>query len=145
MVGLLGKDIYLQNGDINREKLAQIIFNDNIALQKVNEIIHPAVRKAFEKWAKKQTSPYVIQEAAIIFENQQSKNFNKIISVTAPVELKIKRVMERDNISGEDVLKRMKNQLPDEEKIRQSDYVINTDDQQLILPQIIEIHNKLIS
>jgi dephospho-CoA kinase len=145
MIDLLGKDIYLQNGDINRKKLAQIIFNDKIVLQKVNEIIHPAVRKAFEEWTKKQTSPYVIQEAAVIFENQQSKNFDKIISVTAPVELKIKRVMGRDNISREEVLKRMKNQLPDEEKIRQSDYVINTDNQQLILPQIIEIHNKLIS
>jgi len=143
MIHLLGKDIYLQNGDINRKKLAYIIFNDKIALQSVNEIIHPAVRNAFEKWTKKQDAPYVIQEAAIIFENQQSKNFDKIITVTAPVDLKIKRVMERDNISKGEVLKRMKNQLPDEEKTRQSDYVINTNDKKLLLPQIINIHNKL--
>ncbi|MCF8363671.1 MAG: dephospho-CoA kinase, partial [Prolixibacteraceae bacterium] len=124
-------------------KLAKIIFNDKIALRKVNNIVHPAVRNAFEKWAKKQDAAYVIQEAAIIFENQQAKNFDKIITVTAPVEIRIKRVMERDNISREEVLKRMKNQLPDEEKIKQSDFVVDTGERQLILPQVIEIHHKL--
>ncbi|MDA3881531.1 MAG: dephospho-CoA kinase [Prolixibacteraceae bacterium] len=144
LTNLLGNDIYLPNGDINRKKLAHIIFNDKIALQKVNEIIHPAVREAFDKWSKKQKAPFVIQEAAIIFENQQAHNFDKIITVTASTELKIKRVMERDKISRDEVLKRMKNQLSDKIKIEQSDFVINTDEGQLILPQIIEIHKNLI-
>lgn len=144
LTNLLGNDIYLPNGDINRKKLAQIIFNDKIALQKVNDIIHPAVREAFNKWATKQKASYVIQEAAIIFENQQAHNFDKIITVSAPAELRIKRVMKRDKISRTEVLKRMKNQLPDEIKIEQADFVINTDEGQLILPQIIDIHTKLI-
>lgn len=139
-----GQDIYQENGDIHRKKLAEIIFNDNIALQKVNETIHPAVFNEFIQWAKVQTSPYVMQEAAIIFENGHTDRFDKIITVTAPVEVKISRCMKRDKVSRELVEDRMKNQLPDEYKINRSDFVIVNDDSKMILPQILNIHNTLI-
>lgn len=144
LVSLFGAAIYQSNGDIHRKKMADLIFNDNFALQKVNEIVHPEVRKRFIEWAKEQNSPYIIQEAAIIFESKQTQSFDKIITVTAPLELKIERVIKRDQVSKEEVYKRIQSQLPDEIKIAKSDFVIMNDEIEMIIPQIIEIHNKLI-
>jgi len=144
LVSLFGAAIYQSNGDIHRKKMADLIFNDNFALQKVNEIVHPEVRKRFIEWGKEQNSPYIIQEAAIIFESKQTQSFDKIITVTAPLELKIERVIKRDQVSKEEVYKRMQSQLPDEIKIAKSDFVIMNDEIEMIIPQIIEIHNKLI-
>jgi dephospho-CoA kinase len=144
LISLFGSSIYQPNGDIHRKKMADLIFNDNFALQKVNEIIHPEVRKKFREWAEEQKSPYIIQEAAIIFESGQSDSFDRIITVTAPIELKIERVMKRDLVAREKVLDRMKKQLPDEEKIAKSDFIIVNNDIEMIIPQIIEIHKKLI-
>lgn len=144
LVSLFGAAIYQSNGDIHRKKMADLIFNDNFALQKVNEIVHPEVRKRFIEWTEEQNSPYIIQEAAIIFESKQTQSFDKIITVTAPLELKIERVIKRDQVSKEEVYKRMQSQLPDEIKIAKSDFVIMNDEIEMIIPQIIEIHNKLI-
>lgn len=144
LVSLFGAAIYQSNGDIHRKKMADLIFNDNFALQKVNEIVHPEVRKRFTEWAEEQNSPYIIQEAAIIFESKQTQSFDKIITVTAPLELKIERVIKRDQVSKEEVYKRMQSQLPDEIKIAKSDFVIMNDEVEMIIPQIIEIHKKLI-
>lgn len=144
LVSLFGAAIYQSNGDIHRKKMADLIFNDNFALQKVNEIVHPEVRKRFIEWGKEQNSPYIIQEAAIIFESKQTQSFDKIITVTAPLELKIERVIKRDQVSKEEVYKRMQSQLPDEIKIAKSDFVIMNDEVEMIIPQIIEIHKNLI-
>lgn len=144
LIALFGADIYQQNGTIHRKKLADIIFNDKIALQNVNAIIHPAVYKAFQNWANIQKAPFVIQEAAIVFENGHTDRFDKIITVAAPIELKVERCIKRDGISKELVLERMKNQLPDDYKIEHSDFVVVNDNKQMILPQIIEIYNKLV-
>ncbi len=144
LVSLFGAAIYQSNGDIHRKKMADLIFNDNFALQKVNEIVHPEVRKRFVEWAKEQNSPYIIQEAAIIFESKQTQSFDKIITVTAPLELKIERVIKRDQVSKEEVYKRIQSQLPDEIKIAKSDFVIMNDEVEMIIPQIIEIHKNLI-
>lgn len=144
LVSLFGAAIYQSNGDIHRKKMADLIFNDNFALQKVNEIVHPEVRKRFIEWTEEQNSPYIIQEAAIIFESKQTQSFDKIITVTAPLELKIERVIKRDQVSKEEVYKRMQSQLPDEIKIAKSDFVIMNDEVEMIIPQIIEIHKNLI-
>ncbi|MFA9390480.1 MAG: dephospho-CoA kinase [Prolixibacteraceae bacterium] len=141
---LFGSDVYHKNGGIRRKYFAEIIFNDKIALAKVNELIHPAVFSEFNRWAEIQNSPYVIQESAIIFENGHSDRFDKIITVSAPLQLKIERCMLRDGISKEKVLERMKNQLSDAIKVKQSDYVIVNDNKEMILPQIVDIHNRLI-
>lgn len=144
LTALLGNDIYLDNGALDRKKMAGIIFNDQLVLRKVNEIVHPAVRNEFNSWAEKQTSAYVVQEAAILFESGQTSYFDKIVLVIAPLELKIERVMQRDNTTREKVLERMKNQWPDEKKIEQSDFVVLNDNSAMVLPQILEIHQKLI-
>lgn len=144
LIKLFGSDIYQRNGALHRKKLADIIFNDKIALQKVNEIVHPVVYSRFIDWAKNQTSPYVIQESAIVFENDYINRFDKIITVTAPLELKIERCMARDGITRELVLERIKNQLPDENLMERSDFVIVNNDNEMVLPQIINIHNKLV-
>ncbi|MBN2264154.1 MAG: dephospho-CoA kinase [Prolixibacteraceae bacterium] len=137
-----GSDIYLKNNTLDRKKLASKIFNDQIALEKINAIVHPAVRNYFETWAQHQQTAYVIQEAAILYETGQIDQFDKIVLIIAPLEVKIERVMQRDTISRELVLERIKNQLPDSEKISKSDFVILNDGQQMLLPQILNIHNK---
>jgi dephospho-CoA kinase len=144
LIDLFGNSIYHSNGVIHRKKLADIIFNNNIALQKVNKIIHPLVFEEFENWSLKQTTPYVVQESAIVFENKNTLRFDKIITVTSPVEIRIERCMKRDSISREQIEERMKNQLSDDEKIALSDFVIVNDNTEMILPQILNIHNKLI-
>lgn len=143
IINYFGKDIYLENGVIHRKKLANIIFNNDIALQKINSIIHPEVRKAFNYWAKQQSSKYVIQESAILFESKQHVFFDKVITVTAPLQIKIDRVTKRDNISVELVKQRINKQLDDNIKMGKSDFIINNDGKNMILPLIIEIHNKL--
>jgi len=139
-----GNDIYLSEVQLHRKKLAEIIFNDKIALEKVNDLVHPVVREEFRLWVQKQEAPYVVQEAAILFETGQESKFDHIVVATADLELRIQRVMNRDGIPREKVLERMKNQIPNEVKIRKADDVIICDDDHLIIPQVIVVHNKLL-
>lgn len=140
---LLGNESYLANGLLDRAQVAQKIFNNPSLLKQMNALVHPAVREVFQKWASQQMAPYVIQEAAILFENHQETSFDSIIAVTAPMEVKLKRVMERDQVDRQQVIDRMKNQLPDEYKTEKSHFVIVNDGDTLLLPQIIKIHQKL--
>jgi dephospho-CoA kinase len=142
---LFGSNIYLNNNEIDRNKLAKIIFNDNFALKEVNKIIHPEVRKEFAKWVLNKEKPYVIQEAAILFENNQESFFDCVITVTAPVGIRIKRVVKRDGIDEDEVFSRVKNQLDDEIKIKKSHFIIENDGLKLILPQIIKIHKTILN
>ncbi|MFH1320820.1 MAG: dephospho-CoA kinase [Bacteroidota bacterium] len=142
---LFGSKIYSKNGDLYTRKLAEIVFNDKKSLQKLNSIIHPAVKLHFSDWLKDNTqSSYIIKEAAILFESDSYKDLDAVIIVVAPIELKIKRVMERDGVSREAVMQRMKNQMSDQQKISISDYVIYNDGTRLLLPQILEIHDDLL-
>ena len=110
---------------LNRSKLAEIVFNEPEKLQQLNAIIHPAVKRHFKNWLlKQQAFPIVVYEAAILFESGNYKDFDVIISVIAPVESRIQRVMERDKTSREQVLARIKSQWTDEQRISKSDYVI---------------------
>jgi len=142
--GYFGKDIYM-NGMLNRVQLAEIIFNDPIALEKVNSLVHPAVARDFEVWCTLQTSPYVLEEAAIIFESGLAQRFDQVILVTASEDLRIERVCTRDRVSREAVRKRMANQWPEEKKMALADYIIHNDNEYAIIPQVINIHQKLIS
>jgi len=144
MIKLFGIGIYQKNGVLLRKKLADIIFNDQIALQKVNHLVHPVVFSQFMEWTKNQISSYVIQESAIVFENAHINHFDKIITITAPLELKIERCMKRDGIARELVLERMKNQLPEDYLMEKSDYFIVNNDKELVIPQILKIHNTLV-
>lgn len=115
----------IENGKANRKKLSEIVFNDKDKLRQLNQIIHPAVRKNFEDWMKdQQDQPFIIRESAILFESGRDKDCDFIISVIAPMEERIKRVMQRDQVSRESVLERINNQLTDEERISKSDFII---------------------
>jgi len=137
--GNVYKDNKLQN-----KKLAEIVFNDKKKLEKLNSIVHPAVEKDFEQWSKKNSGkPYLIKEAAILFESGSYKKVDKIITVFAPENIRVLRVCKRDNINKAQVIARINNQMPDNEKIAKSDFVIKNYNGYLIIPQIIEIDNAL--
>lgn len=120
-----GKEV-INNGIINREKLAQLVFNNPEMLQKLNNIVHPEVKKHFDTWVEKhKNSPYVVKEAAILFESGSDKYCDAVITITSPLETRLQRVMERDKTDRESVLKRIQNQWTDEQRIAKSDYVIH--------------------
>ena len=141
---IAGKDLYT-TGNLDREELATLIFNNNILLDKVNSLVHPAVFDHFIKWSLDQTAPYVIMEAAILFESGASKLMDRIATVVAPVEQRIERVIQRNKLSREQVMERMKNQMDDENRIKLSDYKINNSENDMILPVILKIHNEILT
>ena len=137
-----GKDIYDKDGKALRKKLAGIVFHDPKELKKLNSIIHPAVRRKFEKWAEDQTSYYVVKEAAILYESGADKGLDRVIAVTAPEDLKIERTMKRDKLARKEVLARMSNQMTETERNKRADFLIYNDGQQLVIPQVLELHEK---
>jgi dephospho-CoA kinase len=142
VIGLLGKESYVLQ-KLNKKYIADKIFEDKDLLQKLNAIVHPAVRQDFIKWAKKESSPYVIQEAAILFENNSYKTFDKIILVKAPKNVRLQRVLTRDAISEKEILTRMENQWDDSKKIPLADYVIENTDLEKTKIQVQKIHHEL--
>lgn len=134
----------IENGKFIPQRLADIVFNDRQALETLNALIHPKVLERYKLWQSQQTSPYTILESAIIFESNWQNHFNKIINITSPLEIVIERVKLRDKISEEQILQRINNQLPAEEKEKLSDYNIFHDNKTMLLPQIIEIHNDIL-
>jgi dephospho-CoA kinase len=145
IINTFGIEVIDTNGIIDRKKLALKIFNNKENLEKLNSIVHPAVAKHFENWLhENKSAKYILKEAAILFESKAYKAVDKVITVTAPIELKIQRAMQRDNTDRASIEQRIKNQLSDEEKIKRSHFIIYNDEQQLLIPQIIDIHHKLI-
>jgi len=142
LIQQFGSSIYNEFG-LQKEKLAAIVFNDPYQLQLLNAIVHPVTIQAAKDWAAKQTSPYVIKEAALIFESGSAEGLFKVIGVTAPLSLRIHRVMQRDSISKEQVEARMRNQISDTIKMRLCDFVIHNNNQQMVIPQVIEIDKKI--
>ncbi len=142
LVEWFGNEIYSGNL-LNRKLLAEHIFNDNSLLNKVNSLVHPIVREEFEKWKNSQNTVYSVYEAAILFESGFYKLMDFTVLITAPEQIRINRVMKRDNLSPDQVLARIKNQWSDEEKRKLATVVIINDNKNLIIPQIIEIDNKL--
>ena len=138
LIQQFGMDIYNESG-LDKEKLASIVFDDPFQLQLLNAIVHPVTIQAAKDWAAKQTSPYVIKEAALIFESGAADGLLKVIGVTAPLSLRTHRVMQRDGITKEQVDARMRNQISDTIKMRLSDYVIDNNNQHMLIPQVLEI------
>lgn len=142
---LFGYDILNNKRDLNKNKLAEVIFSNKENLEKINAFIHPKVYYKFNTWLKHQKNqPYCIQEAAIIFETGSYKLFDKTILVYAPENLLIERVMKRDSITRKQVLQRLENQMPQKQKAELADYIITNDNSCLLLPQLLKIHNELI-
>ena len=137
-----GNEVY-EKGILQKEILASIVFNDSIKLVQLNKLVHPIVQKCFEVWQKNQNAKFIIKEAAILFESGAHIGLDAVICVTAPMEIRIKRVIQRDNCSKEEVFKRIKNQMPQEEKERLSDFIIVNKRGEKLLPQILEICKKI--
>lgn len=143
IIGIFGKEAYTGSKP-NSPFLADKIFSSDELREKLNGIIHPAVAKVFEHWVGiHRDSDYILNEAAITFETGLYKKMDYTILVTAPKKVRIQRVMDRDSISAEMVEKRMDTQWTDEQKIPLSDFVINNDGENLIIPQILDIHKAL--
>ncbi len=140
---LLGDGAY-KDETLDREFIAQKIFGDKKLLAQLNGIVHPAVRKDFLKWAKKQKAPYVIQESAIVFENGLQDFYDKVILVTAPEEIRIQRIVERDKTTKSSILARMGNQWDDLRKISLSDYVIHNISLDNTKSKVREVHGVLL-
>ena len=142
LIELLGHSTY-KDGKLNRKFVANIIFNDPMLLKKVNAIIHPKVASHFKRWVKRQEGNYCIKEAAILFENGGYKDCYLNILITAPMASRIKRIMDRDKATKEEIEKRMKNQWTDEEKSQLADIIIENTDLDLTQKQVDKIHRTL--
>ena len=140
---LFGDNIY-ENNILDSVKLSKIVFKDPHKLKSLNSIIHPAVAKDFESFIKTINGDYIVKEVAIIFETNTEHNYNKIILVRAPLEERIKRVILRDNLSREDVIKRVNNQIDDSTIIDNCDYIIENNNLKDLKEKVLKIHKDLI-
>ena len=143
ITSLFGPDSYSE-GKLNRKYIASLVFNNKPKLDALNAIVHPATIRAAEKWMQNQSAPYLIKEAALIFESGSQDQLDYVIGVHAPQTLRLLRVMKRDGVTKEEVLKRMDNQIDEEIKMRLCNFVIENDEQNAVLPQVLDLHKKLI-
>jgi len=143
LIELFGSSVYLPDQTVDRKFLSEIVFNNPTFLANLNSIVHPAVLNAFEDWCENQQSPYILHEAAILFESGFYKLMDKIIVVATNEQERIQRVMKRDKTSEELVRQRIRNQWTDEQRIKLADFVINNNDNELIIPQILNIDKKI--
>lgn len=138
-----GKNSY-KDGLLDRTYLASRVFNDPFQLEILNSLVHPATIRDAAQWMNQKQVPYAIKEAALIFESGAAEQLDYVIGVSAPAELRIKRTMQRNNSSYAEVVKRMNNQLDEKIKMRLCDFILYNDEQQLLIPQVIEMHEKLL-
>ncbi len=138
-----GEDTFI-NGSLQNKILAAKVFNNSIALKKLNSLVHPAVFDDFKKWVTEQKNvPFILKEAALIFEAGSDEHLDKVITVYAPEHLRVQRIVERDKTTEEAIRARMQQQLPDEEKVKRSQFVIYNDEKQLVIPQVLKIYSEL--
>lgn len=141
---LFGKVVFSPSGEVNFQALASIVFNDKKALRQINELIHPITLSRYEKWVEaNKDARYTIHESAILFENKLQHHFDKLITVTAPEEIRIKRIVERDGLTIDKIRERMNNQISEETKTKLSDFVINNDGSEYLIPQVMKIDKQL--
>ena len=140
---LFGEQAY-EGGRLNRPYISAIVFKDREKLAQLNALVHPATIAAGEKWFGEQQAPYALKEAALIFESGTQRQLDFVIGVSAPQHLRIHRVMARDGVGREEVLKRMQNQIDETIKMRLCDSVIYNDEVQLVIPQVLELHERLL-
>jgi dephospho-CoA kinase len=139
-----GEEVFSE-GLPDRKKLAAIVFRDPFKLEQLNALVHPATIDAAEKWMNSQQYSYTIKEAALLFEAGSAAHLDYIIGVRAPKALRIQRVMARDQVERAEVLLRMDRQIDEDIKMRLCDFVIVNDEQQLLIPQVVQLHEHLLS
>ncbi len=145
LISHFGTATYFDNGELNRKHLSSIVFADKEKLALLNSLVHPATIADAQQWFSKQTAAYVVKEAALLFESGTAEGLDYVIGVTAPFTVRIKRVMDRDAVTAEEVKRRMANQIDEQLKMKLCDFVLHNNEQQLLLPQITALHEKLIT
>ena len=143
MVKHFGADVY-KDDQLDRVRLAQLVFHAPEKLELLNSLVHPPTLRDAGQWMARQTAPYIIKEAALLFETGSAGQLDYIIGVTAPVHLRIKRVMDRDHISREQVQQRMDRQMDENIKMRLCDFIIHNDEQQMVIPQVLQLHTEFL-
>ena len=136
-----GNEAY-KNNELDRKYLAAIVFNDKEKLELLNSLTHPVTIKDAEEWISKQTSPYIIKEAALLFESGAAEHLDYVIGVYAPQHIRVKRIMDRDNLTTEEVMKRISRQIDEEMKMKLCNFVITNNEQALVIPQVLELDKK---
>jgi dephospho-CoA kinase len=140
-----GSEAYFKDGELNRKHIADIVFNNEIRLNKLNAIVHPAVFRAFDAWTSNvKNALYVMKEAALLFESTSYKMCDYSIMVTAPLELRIQRVMARNGLTRSEIESRNARQFSEEKKTDLANYVIRNDDTELVIPQVLELHRQFL-
>lgn len=134
-----------KNEELDRKYLADIVFNNPEKLELLNALIHPVTIKDAEEWMQRQAAPYSIKEAALLFESGAAENLDFVIGVYAPQALRIKRVMKRDNLAQDEIVKRINRQVNEEMKMKLCDFVITNNEQELLIPQVLKLHQHFIS
>lgn len=142
IIALLGKEAY-KDGKLNRSFIARKVFKDTQSLQALNALVHPEVRSHFLQWVKQQSAPYVIQETALLFENEAQDQYDVILWVNAPVPLRLQRVMARDGATVQEVHDRMKHQIEAEQAAPQADFCITNIDLNTTRAKVEALHQKL--
>jgi dephospho-CoA kinase len=138
-----GDESYL-HGKLNRPYIANIVFNQPEKLQILNNLVHPAAINAATAWMNAQTTPYVIKEAALMFESGSTANLDYVVGVHTPTALRVKRVMDRDHITRNQVLARMKHQMKEVIKMKLCNFVVINDEQHLLIPQVLQLHQRFL-
>lgn len=144
IINSFGKESYVE-GELNRKYLSDQVFNDNKKIELLNSLVHPATIKDAELWMKKQNAPYIIKEAALIFESGSNKFLDFVIGVQSPLLLRMQRAIQRDNVTVEKVEARMKLQMDEDEKMSLCDFIIINDEKQMLIPQVLLLHEKLLA
>ena len=146
ILNTFGESAYTKEGTLNRSYISSLVFNNKLELEKLNSLVHPAVFRAFDNWLLEQKdAPYVIKEAALLYESDSYKMCDESILVIAPTETKISRVKVRDGFSDEDVKLRMNRQFSYEIKIKFADHILNNDETELLIPKIIQLHQHFLT
>jgi len=141
-----GPQAYFEDGGLNRKYIAGIVFNNEAELTKLNALVHPATFRAFDSWlVQHMDAPYILKEAALLFESNSYKMCDKSILVTAPLETRIKRVMQRDGLSEAEIKSREARQFTEGEKLKLAGYVIKNDGTKLVIPQVLALHETFLS
>lgn len=145
--GKFGDQSYHADGSLNREYLSKEVFNDPVKLLELNKLVHPRVAIDSEKWINEnKNAPYIIKEAALLFESGSYKALDKIIVVTAPESIRLNRVIDRDKTkTKDDVLKIIRNQMSEVEKMSLADFIIKNDETDLVIPQVLKLHERFIN
>lgn len=139
IIEAFGKEAY-STGILNRKFLAAQIFNNPKKIELLNSLVHPVTIRDAAAWMQKQNAPYLIKEAALIFESGSNQFLDKVIGVKSPLKLRVERTMKRNNLTAKEVEARIKWQMDEEEKLALCDYIIVNDEQQMLIPQVLSLH-----